>query len=135
MPLSVNAKAQLASLAKGGDIFAKSILKGSREVSISLGTETSNAIKVTGQVIDGFGNPLLGTFDVVLTSIPASGAGTMTDGGYGTVKAGSASKQLWMQTDTLGRFQADVLNAVAEVNLVQAVVNNGDTTLTVLTFA
>lgn len=134
MPLNTAKKALLKSLANRGDTVAQALLDMSLDVSLVAGAEAVNVIKVTGQVLDGAGLAVPGVKDIVITSIPTSGAGTLTDGGLGVVKAGSISKTLWMETDANGAFQVDVLNAVAEPNLLIVSLGNGDDTMLELTF-
>lgn len=128
MALSANAMAYLKHLAAAGDIMAKALVEGSSDLKLSAGAEAANVIKVTGQVRDK-------ATQVVVRSYPVSGAGTMTDGGAGTVLAGSASTAVWMQPDAQGKFQVDVLNIVAEQNLIVVETSSGDTSMLVLTFA
>lgn len=104
-------------------------------VALTAGVEAANVIKVTGQVTDQDGQAVAGVKDVLVKSIPVSGAGTMTDGGTGSIKAGSAATETWVQTDANGNFQLDVLNAVAEDNLIVAHLDNGTTEMLKLTFA
>lgn len=135
MPLSTDLKAQLKTLAAQGDKISQALLSANHDIALTAGVETSNVIKVTGQVTDGVGNPVPGVRDVLVTSVPVSGAGTMTDGGFGTFKVGSATKSVWLQTDSNGKFQVDVLNIVAEDNLIQAIAPDGDVQFLKLTFA
>lgn len=128
MALTAFQISNLKHLAAGGDMYAKAIMSGGSDLTLTAGAEAANAIKVTGTIRDR-------AAQVLVTSIPVSGAGTMTDGGNGTVKAGSASKQVWVQPDATGSFQLDVLNAIAEQNLIVAQSSNGDITMLVLTFA
>ena len=135
MALSNSQKATLKHLAAAGDMTAKALVDGVKDMVLSKAVEAANVIKVTGQMVDGAGNPMMGVQNVLIQSMPIAGAGTMTDGGAGVVKAGSASLSMWMQTDATGKFQVDVLNVVAEDNLVQVTTDNGDVAQLVLTFA
>jgi methionine synthase I (cobalamin-dependent) len=128
MALSANVMAYLKHLAAAGDMMAKALIEGSSDLKLSAGAESSDVIKVTGQVTDKAGQ-------VVVKSIPVSGEGTMTDGGAGTIVAGSGSKEVWVQPDATGKFELDVLNAAAENNLIVATTSNGDVSMLVLTFA
>ena len=127
--------ATLKHLAAAGDMTAKALVEGVKDILLTAGVEAVNVIKVSGRIVDGVGNPKPGVQNILAVSKPVSGVGTMTDGGAGTIIAGSASVSVWMQTDATGAFQLDVLNAVAEVNLVQVTTDNGDVAQIVLTFA
>jgi hypothetical protein len=135
MSITTDTAAKLRKFADAGDIVAEALVQNSKDIKLVAGTEATNVIKVTGQVVDGVGLPVQGVKDVLVTSVPVSGAGTMTDGGAGTFKVGSGTKQVWLQTDATGLFQVDVLNAAAEDNLVQAVVADGSVALLKITFA
>lgn len=99
------------------------------------GGAAANSIRVACQVKDQDGNAVSGVKNILVTSKPVSGAGTITDGGAGAVVIGSASVSCWMTTDAAGALQFDVLNAAAELNLVKAELDNGTTEMLVLTFA
>ena len=99
------------------------------------GGAAANSIRVACQVRDQDGNAVAGIKNVLITSKPVSGVGTITDGGAGAVVAGSGSVSCWMTTDADGVLEFDVLNAAIEVNLVKAELDNGTTELLVLTFA
>jgi len=135
MALSPNAKLRLAELAKQGDMVAQALSADAQDIVLTAGVEAANVITVTGQIVDGLGTPIAGVQNVVVTSIPVSGAGTMTAGGTGTVKAGSASKEVWIQTDATGKFSVGVLNVAVEDNLVRAVTANGEVAMLKLTYA
>lgn len=128
MPQNPNKTALLRHLAASGDVVAGALVNGASDLTLSAGTESSNTIKVTGQVMDG-------AKTVVVESFPVSGAGTMTDGGAGSLKAGSGTKKVWLTPDASGKFELNVLNAVAEANLIIATSSNGDVTMLELTFA
>lgn len=140
MPMVVANSGDLAllrSLADRGDKVASMLfafLNNTYYLALSAGAEAANVIKVTGQVKDQDGQAVAGVKNVLVTSKPVSGAGTMVDGGNGTVKAGSASTSIWMQTDANGSFQVDVTNVVAEDNLIIAELDNGTTEMLVLTY-
>jgi hypothetical protein len=53
----------------------------------------------------------------------------------GTVKAGAASVEVWLQTTATGSFQLDVTNAAAEDNLIVATLDNGTVEMLKLTYA
>lgn len=133
----------IRSLAKQGDhnaIVLMALLDNTFFLEMVPGAEAgggaaANSIRVACQVRDQDGNAVAGVKNVLITSKPVSGAGTITDGGAGAVVAGNASVSCWMTTDAAGALQFDVLNAAAEVNLVKAELDNGTTELLVLTFA
>jgi hypothetical protein len=81
------------------------------------GDTAANTIRVSIQVTDMDGTPIAAVSNILATSVPESGAGTMTVGTVGTAKAGSGSTQAWFQTDANGALEIDVLNAAAEDNL------------------
>jgi hypothetical protein len=137
MALSADKKVLLHNLADRGDVVAQAFLDSSKDVVLTAGVEgagAANSIDVTGQIVDGMGYPVAGVQDVLLTSVPVSGAGTTTVI-TGTAKFGSASKQVWLQTDATGKFVARVLNAAVEDNLVLVQTGNGDTAALKITFA
>lgn len=127
------------SLAQQGDHLAgviMSLLNNTYYVAMSIGAEASNVIRLSGQVTDQDGNAVAGVKNIVLTSIPVSGAGTMAAvGSNGTVVAGGGTKVAWVQTLADGSFKVDVTNAAAEVNMVMADLDNGTTEQIVLTYA
>jgi hypothetical protein len=137
------ALANVRRLAAGGDHLASVIMafmNNTYYADLVPGAEAgggaaANSIRVAGQIRDQDGNAVLGVKNVLITSKPVSGAGTITDGGAGAVVAGSASINCWMTTDANGAFQFDVLNAAAEVNLVKVDLDNGTTEMLTLTFA
>jgi methionine synthase I (cobalamin-dependent) len=128
MALSANIMAYLKHLAAAGDMISKALIEGSSDLRLSAGAEAADVIKVTGQVTDK-------ASQVVVKSIPVSGEGTMTDGGAGTVVAGSGSKEVWVQPDATGKFELNVLNTAAENNLIMATTSSGDVSMLVLTFS
>lgn len=137
MALNARVAAQLKSLADAGDMMAKALVQGVMDCKLTAAAENTgaNTILVSGQLVDGVGNPVAGVKNVLVKSVPVSGAGTMTDGGAGAVVAGSASTEVWMTTDATGKFEVTVLNAAAEQNLLQVTMDNGDVAFIVLTFA
>lgn len=135
MALSPRAAVMLKELAKAGDMVAKALVENTTDILLSAGAEAGNSILVTGQVTDGVGNPKPGVQDVVVTSIPITGTGLLTDGGAGVFKFGSGTKQCWLQTDSTGKFEVAVANAVAEDHLITAQVGSGEVAVLKLTFA
>lgn len=135
MGLSVSQKATLKHLAAAGDMTAKALVDGVEDVSLSAAAEVADSITVTGQLVDGAGNPKMGVKNILVTSVPVAGTGLLTDGGDGVAKAGSGTTQMWFQTTAAGKFQVAVANANAEQNLIQVTTDNGDVAQLVLTFA
>jgi len=137
------ALAAVQSLANRGDNLATvimSMLNNTYYLAMVPGAEAgggaaANSIRVACQVRDQDGSAVAGIKNILITSKPIAGAGTITDGGAGAVVAGSASVSCWMTTDANGALQFDVLNASAETNLVKAELDNGTTEIIVLTFA
>lgn len=103
--------------------------------ALSAGAENTNVIRITGQIKNSEGQPVAAVRDVFVKSLPVSGAGTMVAvASQGTLKAGSASKEVWVQTKSDGSFQLDVTNAVAEDNLIVATLDNGTVEMLKLTY-
>lgn len=133
-----NALNAVRNLASRGDIMATALMAlmdNTYYASMVAGVEAANIIKIAGQIKDQDGNNVAGVKDILVTSKPIAGAGTLTDGGAGVVVAGSASVSLWYRTDATGAFQIDVTNVNVEQNLIMVSVDNGTTELLVLTFA
>jgi hypothetical protein len=99
------------------------------------GDEGANIIRISAQVQDMDGSPIAAVSNILVTSVPIAGAGTMTAGTNGALIAGSATVQAWFQTDATGALDVDVLNAVAEDNLVSFQLDDGVVEQLVLTFA
>lgn len=103
---------------------------------MTAGVEASNVIRITGQIKNQEGQSVAGVKDIFVKSLPVSGAGTMAAvASNGTVKAGAASKEVWVQTIANGSFQLDVTNTAAEDNLVVATLDNGTVEMLKLTYA
>lgn len=133
-----NKLALLRSLADRGEpasVALMALLNNTYYVSMTAGAEAANVIKVTGQVKDQDGNNVAGVKNVLVKSKPVSGAGGITDGGSGSIKAGSTTTEAWVETDANGAFQVDITNAIAEDNLIVAELDNGTTEMIKLTFA
>lgn len=133
--------AKIRNFANGGDVIAtaiQAILDNVRVLTFSLGVEgagTANTIRVTMTVTELDGTAVSVAQDVYLTSIPIAGAGTMTIGTKGTIKAGSATKLVWAQTNASGVLEIDVLNASVEDTLLTVEIDNGESEMVKLTFA
>lgn len=137
-PVGFPAIAHVRQLAASGDHLASvimALMNNTYYVAMTAGAEASNVIRVSGQITDQDGQKVAGVKNVLLTSVPISGAGTMAIGTVGTAKAGAASKALWLQTDATGAFNVDVTNIVAEDNLIMAQLDNGTCEQIVLTYA
>lgn len=142
MPLRTvpgNALATLRSLASRGDQMASVLMNffdNTYFCVLSAGAEASNVIRITGQVKDQDGQNVAGVKDIIVTSFPVSGAGTMAAvASQGTVKVGGGTKQVWIQTTATGSFQLDVTNAAAEDNLIKTELDNGTIEMLKLTYA
>lgn len=138
-PVGNNALGQLRNLATRGDVIAQAlvaIMNGTHWCKLSAAAENTgaNTITITGQICDQDGQNVAATAQVVIESIPVSGAGTMTVGTSGTIKNGSGTKKIWITTDSTGKFQIVVLNAAAEDNLIVATTDNGETEVLKLTY-
>ncbi len=99
------------------------------------GDTAANTIRISAQLKDMDGSNIAAVVDVLVKSVPPSGAGTMTAGAVGTAVAGSGSTEAWFQTDANGALDVDVLNAAAEDNLVQFQLDDGVVEIVKLTFA
>lgn len=143
LPSGSNLLAKLRHKAQSGDEMASALMgllnntyyTALTNLAEAAGGAAANSIRCTGQIKDQDGQNVAGVKNVLITSIPVSGAGTITDGGAGAVVAGGTSKQCWMTTDATGKFQFDVLNAAAEKNLIKVELDNGTIELLELTFA
>ncbi len=137
-PSGSDKMAKIRSLAARGDEGAEALmafLDNTYYVAMTAAAEAANKIVVTGQVKDQDGQNVAGVKNVLLKSVPVSGAGGITDDGVGLIKFGSTTKEAWVQTDSTGKFQMGITNAVAEDNLVTAQLDNGTVEMLVLTFA
>lgn len=135
--VSADLVAKLKHFSDAGDVQAsilQSLLASIRTLDLTAAAENANTIAVTGQVRDAEGNAIAAVVDVILTSFPIAGAGTLTLT-TGTVKVGSGTKQAWIQTDATGKFVAVIANVVAEDNLLVAQLDNGETEAIKVTFA
>jgi cellobiose phosphorylase len=142
-PAGSSALGIIRNLASRNDDYAIAImalLNNTYYVSMTFGAEATggaaaNTVRVSGQITDQDGQKVAGVKNVLITSVPVSGAGTMTAvAAHGTMLAGTTTKQAWIQTLADGSFQVDVLNAAAETNLITAHSDNGTTEMVVLTY-
>jgi hypothetical protein len=139
-PVGTNSLTLIRTHATKGDQIAQAlmaIMDGTHWVSLSAAAENTgaNTITITGQIMDQDGQPIATAANVVVESIPVSGAGTITIGASGTLKAGSGTTKVWVATTSGGAFQIVVLNAAAEDNLIVATTDNGESEVLKLTFA
>jgi hypothetical protein len=136
--VSADLLAKLKHLSDSGDITAsvvQAITNNERVLTLSAGPVTSHVITVTGQLSDLDGTPIKVATDILVTSIPVSGAGTMViHSSTGTAVVGSGTKSLWLATNATGGFAIDVTNATAEVNLLTFQLDNGQVETLKLTF-
>lgn len=137
--VSADQLAKLKHFADGGDVIAsvvQAITNEERVITLTVAAENTgaNTITITGQLSDLDGTPIKAVTDVLITSIPTSGAGTMTIGASGTIKVGSGTKVVWLQTNSSGAFGIVVLNAAAEDNLVTFQLDNGQLEMVKLTY-
>lgn len=131
--------ALLRSFSERGDKVASAVVKMFDQTywaELTAAAESANVIRISGQIKDADGQKKAAVADVLLTSKPIAGVGTMTVvAAQGTSKSGSATTSLWLQSKSDGSFQVDVLNATAEDNLIVANVDNGETEMLKLVFA
>jgi hypothetical protein len=99
------------------------------------GDTIANTIRVSAQVTDMDGTPIAAVTNVLVTSVPIAGAGTLTAGAVGTLVVGTASTEAWYKTDANGALDIDVLNATAEENLLMVKMDDAMMESLVLTFA
>jgi hypothetical protein len=136
--LDANLLAQVRSLSDRGDLLSKALmafLDNTYQITLTAAAEASNSITVTGQIKDMDGQNVAGTKDILITSKAPTGTGNLSDGGNGTVTAGSGSASCWMKTDANGNFQVAVANLNAEQTLVLVQLDNGQVESITLTFA
>jgi uncharacterized protein YccT (UPF0319 family) len=137
--LAGNSLSNIRSLASRGDDMAvvlMNLLDNTYFCVLTAGAEVSNVIRITGQIKDQDGQNVAGVKDVLVKSKPVSGAGTLAAvASNGTVKAGAASVEAWVQTIANGSFQLDVTNAAAEDNLIVVTLDNGTVETLKLTYA
>jgi hypothetical protein len=138
-PAAVPILAQLRHEAQTNNYHAIAILgmlDNTPFCALSAGAENTNVIRITGQIRNAEGQPVAAVRDVFVKSLPVSGAGTMAAvSSQGTLKAGAASKEVWIQTKSDGTFQLDVTNAAVEDNLIVATLDNGTVEMLKLTYA
>src|SRR5579872_2708007 len=68
------------------------------QAQLTPGVVAANVVTVQGQVVDAFGRPVAGVFDVTLeTYAPTGGQGTIAAAAapVGTVKTGSGTTNVW----------------------------------------
>lgn len=130
--------AKLKHFADGGDVLAtviQAITNNQRVLTLVVGAESTNVINVAGQLSDLDGTPIKAVTDILITSTPQSGAGTMViHSSTGTAKVGSGTKSLWLATNSSGAFSIDVTNAAAEDNLLTFQLDNGQVESVKLTY-
>lgn len=129
--------AKVKHFSEGGDSIAQvlqAVLDSVRVLTITLGPETVNVIRVTIVVTELDGGAVKAATDVYLQSVPVSGVGTMTIGTKGTLKAGTGTKAVWGVTDATGTIEIDVLNAAAEDTLLTIETDNGESEIVKLTY-
>lgn len=137
-PVGTNTLALIRNLASRGDTHAQAIMAlmdNTYYLSMTAAAEASNSITVTGQVKDQDGSNVAGVKNILFQSKAPTGTGNLSDGGNGTVSAGSASASCWMKTDANGSVQVAVANTAAEETLLVAHLDNGTTEMILLTFA
>lgn len=118
-----------------GAVVLQAICDGTKVLTLTVGVEATNVINIAGQVSDLDGTPPTAAVDLLITSTPQSGAGTMViHGGIGTAKVGSGTKSLWLATTAAGAFSIDVTNAAAEDNLISFQLDNGQVEAVKLTY-
>ncbi len=118
---------------------------GPIRVAYTIGTETSDAITVTGTVYGANGRAMEAVLDVYLSGT-ASGedivgtapAGGVAIGSYGKILATIVTNKMWkVRTDTSGRFQLTLTNATtAPTFYMHSVLPDGKTSVSgAITFA
>ncbi len=136
-PVGSGALALIRSLASRGDTHAIAIMAlmdNTYYCSMVAGTEAANSITVTIQVKDQDGQNVSGIKDVLVKTKPVAGTGLITDGGNGTISAGSGTTEAWCKTDVNGNLQVAIANVNAEGTLVVTTLDNGTSELLALAF-
>jgi hypothetical protein len=139
--ISADVLAKIKHFADGGDMIAtglQAIFDGVRTITLSKdveGTTAANTIRISGQVTELDGTLVKAVTDIFITSTPIAGVGTMTIGTKGALKKGTGTVAVWLQTNSSGAFEIDVLNASVEDNLVRFETDNGEVEVLKLTFA
>lgn len=75
------------------------------------------------------------TFADLTTFTAAADIGGMTAGGTGTLKKGSATGRVWMQSDSNGRFSIDLKNVLIGDVMLRLITDNGETEMVTVSFA
>jgi hypothetical protein len=112
----------------GRELEARGLQALHLECTLTPGVVASHVVTVQGQVVDAFGVPVAGTFDITLeTYVPTGGQGTIAAAGtpVGTVKVGSGTAKVWMQTSSTGAFAVAVTDSTSELGLIKAQLNDG----------
>jgi hypothetical protein len=112
----------------GRELEARGLKAVHVECSMVAGAVASHVVTVQGQVVDAFGQPVAGVFDVTLeTYVPTGGQGTIAAAGtpVGTIKVGSGAAKVWMQTSSSGGFAVAVTDTTSELGLLKAQTNDG----------
>lgn len=126
------AEPSIEGLGGGGGITAL------RQITLSAATEATDAIVVTGAVLDGAGTAITAATQVLVRSL------AITDNkGDITVTAGTSKKVVnpatgenvaWIETTAAGAFAVSIANDVAEATLVQVTADNALAATLKLTF-
>ena len=128
---------ELLHLSKDGrELEARGLQAVAVECQLTPGAVVSTVVTVQGQVVDAMGQPVAGVFDVVLKTY-STHASNMTAAGtpVGTIKTGSGSQEVWMQTSSTGAFAiASTDTTGGELALMKAEVGDGITAMAELQF-
>lgn len=114
--------------ADGRDLYARGLQALHVECTLTPSAVVSHVVTVQGQVVDAFGVPVAGVVDVTLeTYVPTDGQGTIAAAGspVGTIKVGSGTAKVWMQTNSAGAFAVAVTDSTSELGLIKAQLNDG----------
>ncbi len=123
----------LHALARSGDRMAIAVLELASDVSLTKGTLAAGVYPVTGQMVDGAGNLVLGVsdFQVEINTVSAATIHATT----GTTKLGDNTEQVWLQTNAQGQFVLNVSNPTpGELSLLIVQTPDGVLSITELQF-
>lgn len=120
--------AHLASDDGSRDLMARGLKASSLGVTLTPGTVASHVVTVQGQIVDAFGNAVAGVKDVTVeTYVPTSGQGTLAAASapVGTIKVGTGTTKVWLQTNAAGAFALAATDSATELGLIKAQTADG----------
>lgn len=118
----------LLHLAKDGrELEVRGMQAMALECQLTPGAVAATVVTVQGQVVDAFGQPVAGVFDVVLNTYSTHASNlTAAAAPVGTIKTGSGTQEVWMQTASTGAFAiASTDTTGGELALMKAQLGDG----------